>query len=172
MKKYSLLFWSLLALQGVWAQSKVHFSGQSLDKEQLHVPSARSEFTLVGLAFSAAAEESLGTWLEPAYNKFILKNGLFDSELDVTPVFVPVFSGPAKALKNKTISRISQSITNELKPYLLVVEEEAGLKSLREDADKKEPVFLLLNKRGEVIWRGEGSFKQDYFDQIEAVVFK
>lgn len=126
--------------------------------------------TLIGMATTKKAEESLRTWQNPVYQKFIAKSGMMDQMFNVDVYFVPVFTGAAKAAKGKVVKKLKENNEALVVDHLLIY---AGAKDpldRLEMDDKKLPFFYLVDSNGHVVWRAEGSFKRKYLDEIEGVL--
>lgn len=144
---------------------------QKLSEESLNIPQAfAGSYALVGIATSKRAEEDLKTWQAPIYNKFIRKNGLMDDLFDVQVAFIPLFTGASRVAKDKVVKELRKNNESLVLDHLYIY---AGDRKPFADVnlgEKDEPQIVLLDASGKIIWVGEGAFKQQYFDQIEALL--
>jgi len=159
----------LLALnESACAQEFPSITTEKLSGETIKVPeSFKGYYTIIGVGTSKKAEDELRTWQAPIYNKFIAKTGLMDDMYNVKVCFLPLFTGVAKAGKNKVVKKLRENNESVVYDHLYIYSgsrepfDNLGLK------DKSTPYFYLLDKSGVVIWKGEGRFRQAYFDEIE-----
>ena len=146
-------------------------SGQTLADKYIELPIKNGKKTVVGIAYSRAAEGDLKKWLNPLYNTFMVKEGStknFDvAEIyDVNFVFIPVIAG----LKN-VIADFKASTDKEFWPYIMDTQK-TDIKKLRETLkakDEKIPYFYVLEDSGKIIEVVSGAFKEDKMDKLEAV---
>ncbi len=145
-------------------------SGQTLADKYIELPIKNGKKTVVGIAYSRAAEADLKKWLNPIYNTFMVKEGNtknFDvAEIyDVNFVFIPVIAG----LKN-VIADFKASTDKEFWPYIMDTQK-TDIKKLRETLkakDEKIPYFYVLEDSGKIIEVVSGAFKEDKMDKLEA----
>jgi hypothetical protein len=155
----------------VYAQNFPSVDTETLDGEIVTIPDAFSgHFTLIGVGTSKKAEDELKTWQIPVYNKFIAKTGLMDDMYDVKVCFLPLFTGVAKAAKNKVVKKLQENNESVVYDHLYIY---SGAREPFEAFgidDKSTPYFFLLDKSGKVVWKAEGEFRQVYIDKIEEVL--
>lgn len=144
---------------------------ENLDGEVFQLPAHFSKsYTLVGIGTSKKAEEDLRTWQTPIYNKFIAKTGFMDALYDVEICFLPIFTGASKAAKSSVVKKLKENNESLVLDHVMVY---AGSREPFEqiDADgKDEPVFVLLDKDGQILWTAKGSFRQAHLDKIEDII--
>lgn len=144
--------------------------GQTLADKYIELPIKNGKKTVVGIAYSRAAEGDLKKWLNPLYNTFMVKEGStknFDvAEIyDVNFVFIPVIAG----LKN-VIADFKASTDKEFWPYIMDTQK-TDIKKLKETLkakDDKIPYFYVLEDSGKIIEVVSGAFKEDKMDKLEA----
>lgn len=144
---------------------------EKLDGKSVVIPEAfEGYFSLIGVGTSKKAEDELKSWQVPVYNKFIAKTGLMDDMYDVKVCFLPLFTGVAKAAKNKVVKKLKQNNESVVYDHLYIYSgprepfQEFGID------DKSTPYFFLLDKSGAVVWKAEGKFRQSYFGEIEEIL--
>ncbi|MEM9051257.1 MAG: hypothetical protein AAGC47_04305, partial [Bacteroidota bacterium] len=104
------------------------------------------------------------------YNKFIAKTGLMDKMYDVEICFLPLFTGAMKVTKNKVIQKLKENNEKLVLDHVYVyIGDKKPLQTLGAD-DKKKPYFYLLDPSGKIVWKGSGSFRQSYFDEMEEIL--
>ena len=144
--------------------------GQTLADKYIELPIKNGKKTVVGIAYSRAAEADLKKWLNPLYNTFMVKEGStknFDvAEIyDVNFVFIPVIAG----LKN-VIEDFKASTDKEFWPYVMDTQK-TDIKKLKEALkakDEKIPYFYVLEDSGKIIEMVSGAFKEEKMDKLEA----
>ena len=103
--KKSILLLALLGLIQLGSHAQIgkqfpELKGITLEDKNITLPNdTKGKFTLLGLAYSKAAEQELLTWFQPVYSTFIekAKPGLFNESYDVNLYFVPMFTGVNQA---------------------------------------------------------------------------
>lgn len=146
-------------------------SGKTLAEKYIELPIKNGKKTVVGIAYSRAAEGDLKKWLNPLYNTFMVKEGGDKKNFDVAEiydvnfVFIPVIAG----LKN-VIADFKASTDKEFWPYIMDTEK-TDMKKLKETLkakDEKIPYFYVLEDSGKIIEVVSGAFKEDKMDKLEA----
>jgi len=144
---------------------------EKLDGKSVKIPDAfNGHFSFIGVGTSKKAEDELITWQIPVYNKFIAKTGLMDDMFDVKVCFLPLFTGVAKAAKNKVVKKLQENNESVVYDHLYIYSgprepfEEFGIEN------KSTPYFYLLDKNGKVVWEAQGKFRQSYFGEIEEIL--
>jgi hypothetical protein len=137
----------------------------------------KGKYTLLGLAFSNDAEANLRTWVNPIYNKFIVKADgseadVFDVtvDYDVNLYFIPMFTGVNKLTAKSSKEKIRNSTDKELYPYLLFYE---GDKTYKEELDfekKDVPYFFVLDKTGKIVYATSGSYDDKKMEKILDII--
>jgi hypothetical protein len=165
-----------IATSSIYAQIGKKFPAfhvHSLDDKNINLPSdAKGKYTLIGMAYSKAAEEELVTWFQPAFNTFIEKpKGLFTETYDINLYFIPMFTGVNQAASETAKKKLKESLDKNLVPYLLIYKGE--LKEYKEKLNlerKDSPYFFVLDKEGTVIYTTSGKFSEEKMDKIEELI--
>ncbi len=133
----------------------------------------KGKYTLLGMAFSKDAETNLKTWINPMYNKFIVKKAAKDADVfdvqydyDINLFFVPMFTGLNQLTSKQSKEKIRSLTDKELYQYLLFYE---GDKTYKEELDfqKKDiPYFFVLDKTGKIKYATYGSFDEKKMEKI------
>lgn len=148
-------------------------SAEDLNGQEVMLPkSTTASHTLIGMATTKKAEEALRTWQNPVYQKFVVKSGMMDQMFDVDVYFVPVFTGAAKAAKGQVVKKLKENNEPLVADHLLIYSGEKERLDRLGMEDRKKPYFYLVDANGEVVWRGEGSFKSKYLDEIESILVR
>ena len=144
-------------------------SGETLAGTTKTIPAdTKGKYTLIAMAYSSDAEQDLNTWLNPAYNKFIVKTGMFDSEYDVNIYFIPMFSGVNIATANTIRKRMKEEIEKGAHGYVMFYKGEiSSYKKELELVQKDTPYIFLLDKEGKIIYSTNGIYSDDKMEAIE-----
>jgi len=146
--------------------------GELLNSAPIIIPEdCKGKYTLIGLAYSQKAEPELRSWYDPAIDKFILKRGMFDSEYDVNTYFVPMFHGVTKVSYDKAFKKTKELTDERLFEHIVFFK--GDLKPYKESLEfkfKEKPLFFLLDKKGNIVKRYQGEFREKYFDEIIAYI--
>jgi hypothetical protein len=135
------------------------------------------KYTLLGMAFSNDAETHLRTWINPIYNKFIVKVDASEADVfdvhvdhDVNLYFIPMFTGVNKLTSKSSKEKIRNATDKELYPYLLFYE---GEKTYKEELDfekKDVPYFFVLDKTGKIVYATSGSYDEKKMEKIIDII--
>jgi len=129
-----------------------------------------SEYTLIGIGTSKKAEDDLKTWQTPVYNKFIAKTGLMDQMYDVDICFLPIFTGASQAAKGQVVKKLRENNETLVLDHVMIY---AGSRDPFDNigaGDKDAPTFVLINRKGKILWTAQGQFRQKYLDEIEEII--
>ncbi len=144
-------------------------TGETLSGASKTLPAdVKGKYTILTLAYSSDAENDLQTWLSPAYNKFIAKTGMMDSEYDVNIYFVPIFSGANIAFAGKMQKRMKEEADKDLHPYVLFYK--GDMKELRDFIgleNKDVPYLFVLDKQGKIVYTTSGQYSEKKMEEIE-----
>ncbi|MCK6650629.1 MAG: hypothetical protein L6Q66_13300, partial [Bacteroidia bacterium] len=136
MKKAALLIVLVASLgyafmpKGVVGKMFPYLQGENYNGKKVNLPNdTKGKYTLLGMAFSNKAETDLKTWINPVYNKFILKvdrskADVFDAGVDhdVNLYFIPMFTGLNQLTSKSSKENIKKNTDKEMYDYLLFYE--------------------------------------------------
>jgi hypothetical protein len=135
------------------------------------------KYTLLGMAFSNDAETDLRTWINPIYNKFVVKADnknadVFDVnyDYDIHLYFIPMFTGANQLTSKSSKAKIKSHTEKELFPYLLFYE---GGKTYKEELDfekKSIPYFFVLDKTGKIVYATSGKYDEKKLEKILDII--
>jgi hypothetical protein len=174
MKKILLLSVILLASFAFTYRQAVgkafpELKGETLTDKPITFPDdTKGKYTLLGLALSRKAEEDLQSWLNPSYNKFVLKSGLMDAGYDVNTYFVPMYTGISQPVSGIGKKNMKEGTDKNFYPYLVYYKGEA--KKYREGLkleDKETPYIFLLDKDGVIVYSTSGKYTDKKMEEIE-----
>ncbi len=135
--------------------------------------SVKGKYTIIGIAFSKKAEESLLTWYQPAYQTFIQKKKtMFASEVyNVNTYFVAVVTGSNKVSGDAIIKKIKENTQKELQPYILTyIGEFASYKKTLNITENDEPYFFILDEKGVIVHVTNGAYTAAKLAEVEKAV--
>lgn len=149
-------------------------SGETAVDKKVTIPTdTKGKFTLIGMAYSKAAEDELKTWYQPVYSTFIEKPkpGLFNESYDVNLYFIPMFTGLNQAATEVAKKKAKQGIDSKLLPYIVFYKGE--LKQYKEQLEfekKDTPYFFVLDQDGKIVFATSGKYSDDKLEKIEEVL--
>ena len=148
--------------------------GNTLDERTLMIPKdTKGKYTLIGMAYSKAAEQELQTWFQPVYSTFLEKTkpGLFNQSYDVNLYFIPMFTGANQAASGAATKKLKQGLDKSLQPHVLVYK--GDLKTYKDQLDfekKDTPYFFILDKEGIIVYTTSGKFTEEKMAKIEELI--
>ncbi len=144
--------------------------GENVKGERIRVPGAASgTWYVVAVVCSKKAEPELALWFAPAYNRFVMKSGLFASTYPVELYLVPVFTGLDKAAYGPSMSALRKKVDADLaKQVIFFNGDESALLQALGIKDKAVPYFFTIAPDGTIAHRESGKFSVDKLDALEA----
>jgi hypothetical protein len=171
------VFISLASLASAVAQTGSafpNFPTKKLTGQTFILPdSVKGKYSIIGIAFSKKAEESLKTWYQPAYQTFIQKKKtMFASEVyNVNTYFIAVITGANKVAGEDIVKKIKENTQKELQPYILTyIGEFVSYKKSLNITENDEPYFFILNEKGIIIHITQGAYTAKKLEEVEAAV--
>lgn len=148
-----------------------NFPTKKLTGQAFPLPdSVKGKYSIIGVAFSKKAEESLLTWYQPAYQTFIQKKKtMFASEVyNVNTYFVAVVTGANKVSGEDIVKKIKENTQKELQPYVLTyIGEFASYKKLLNITESDEPYFFILDEKGVIVHITMGAYTPAKLAEVE-----
>ena len=177
MKSIVIIFSVVILSFPVQAQLKgkefPSISGQILqDDKTIVIPDdTKGKFTLVGMAYSKGAEKDLETWLQPAYDKFIAKTGMWDAAIDVNLFFIPMFTGVNQATAGPARKKIKEKTDKVLLPHILFYVGDLDKYKAELDFEKRDtPYFFVIDETGKIVHAVSGAFSEKKMEAIEDIL--
>lgn len=177
MKKILVIVSLALSQMAVLAQATKPFpelKGTTLEEVNVTLPTdTKGKFTLLGLAYSKAAEAELLTWYQPVYSTFIEKSkpSLFNESYDVNLYFVPMFTGVNQAATAATKKKMKEGVDKLLHKNVLIYKGELKPYKDKLDFEKKDtPYFFVLDKQGNIIHSFSGKYSDEKLAKIEELI--
>ena len=129
------------------------------------------KYTLVGMAYSKGAEDELETWLQPAFDKFIAKTGMWDAALDVNLYFIPMFTGVNKLTAETARKKIKEKTDKDLLPHILFYVGDLDQYRQELDFEKRDtPYFFVLDKNGKIVYAVTGKYTESKMEKINDIL--
>lgn len=148
--------------------------GQTVEGKVIDLPeSVSGKYTLLGMSWSRKAEADFVTWVNPAWNKFVLKSGMMDGLYDINMYFIPMFVGTKKAAMDNVMKRMKAESDPEILPYVLFYKGELDIyqKQLKLKDDTK-PYIFLIDKTGKVVYSTSGKYTEEKMLEIEEILLE
>lgn len=166
---FGALFCSLIASAQTTGIAFPDLKGESLSDKTINVPSdTKGKYTILCLAWSEDSEEELKTWLQPAYDKYIAKDGLMDDAFDVNLYFVPMFTGAKTAAYESSKKKFKKETQADLQSSVLFYKGDIdGYKTALKMTDSKKPYIFLLDTTGKIIYATSGEYTEDKLDALD-----
>jgi len=171
------LFISAASFASAFAQTGSafpNFPTKKLNGQTFILPdSVKGKYSIIGIAFSKKAEESLRTWYEPAYQTFIQKKKTMfaDDVYDVNTYFVAVITGANKVAGDEVVKKIKEQTQKELQTYILTYIGEFGsYKKSLNITENDEPYFFVLDAKGVIVHVTKGAYTAEKLAEVEAAV--
>lgn len=151
---------------------------ENYNGKKVNLPAeTKGKYTLLGMAFSNSAEDDLKTWINPIYNKFIVKvdasqADAFDvhQDYDVHLYFIPMFTGLNQLTSKQSKEKIKSHTDKELYDYLLFYEGEKSFKEELNFEKKDIPYFFVLDKTGKIVYATSGKFDDKKLEKIIDII--
>ena len=171
------IFVSVLSFASALAQKGSvfpNFPTKKLTGQSFILPdSVKGKYSIIGVAFSKKAEESLKSWYQPAYQTFIQKKKtMFASEVyNVNTYFVAVITGANKVAGEDVVKKIKENTQKELQPYILTyIGEFASYKKSLNITENDEPYFFILDEKGVIVHITKGAYTAAKLAEVEEVL--
>ncbi len=167
----SITFLSGIALSiGLFAQGACpSIKGENTEGVTVELPAAsKGRYAIIAIAAGRQAEPVLEEWYEPAYLRFVAKQGLFAGSYDADLWLVPVFTGMNKAAFGPSVKRLKEQADPDVARRVVFVnnDTEALLDALG-IKDRNEPIFLVVDPSGTIVHRERGAFTVEKLDALE-----
>ena len=173
-----VLFLSFKPTNGVIGKMFPDMECEDYNGKKIILPiDIKGKYTVLGMAFSKGAEEELKTWLNPVYNKFIVKTDpknadVFDVKYDynINLFFIPMFTGLNQLTSNKSKEKIKSLTEKELYPYLLFYSGDKTYKAELDFEKKDTPYFFVLDKIGKIVYATSGKYDNKKLEKITDII--
>ena len=143
-----------------------------LNEKKLIIPEdTKGKFTLIGVAFSEAAQTDLYTWSQPVFSEFMDDNNMSSLVYDPNVHLILMFTGANRLAYNKAKKQITEGTDKNLKKNVVLYEGkmEDYRKTLKMK-DRKKPYFFVLDKEGKIIYIAEGRYNRKVLDEVGKLI--
>lgn len=131
-----------------------------LNDVELNIPNdTKDKFSLIGVAFSEAAQEDLYTWSQPVFSEFMDDNNLSSLVYDPNVHLILMFTGVNQVAYNKAKEQIIEGTDESLKDNIVLFK--GAMDDYRKKLkmkDRKKPYFFVLDKAGKIIYVTSGKY--------------
>ncbi|MBS1547413.1 MAG: hypothetical protein JST38_18535 [Bacteroidetes bacterium] len=142
--------------------------GENALGKTIHLPT-RGEWSIMAVVAGKKAQPLLEEWFAPAYNRFVMKSGLFASSYNVNLYLVPVFTGLDKAAYGPSMNALKKKVDADLaKQVVFFKGDEGPLMDALGIKDKGIPYFFTVDPQGKIVQRESGKFSVEKLDALEA----
>lgn len=172
---YLFLYQILLCISAGSAQVGAAFPqirGSLLDGRTVKLPLNNNKFSIVAIVFDRAAGEDLKMWLDPIYERFLVKseeNVIFDvAEIyDVNVVFIPMIEG-----FKRVATSFKAGTDKDFWPYVMDAEDLdiRESKKLLTGVDSKVPYLYVINNEGKIVLVQTGKYTEAKMEAIEEIL--
>lgn len=139
-----------------------------LNDQSLKIPEdSKGKFTLVGVAFSEAAQEDLYSWSQPVFSEFMDENNLSSLVYDPNVYLILMFTGVNQVAYNKARKQIEEGTDESLKDNVVMYK--GKMEDYRKDLkmkNRKTPHFFVLDKEGKIIYEAEGRYSRKTLEEV------
>ncbi|HKC69322.1 MAG TPA: hypothetical protein VKG26_13885 [Bacteroidia bacterium] len=149
-------------------------TGETFDGKNVVLPEAcKGKPTIIGICFSKAAETDLRTWLNPAYNQFVVKKDTTNAfgaavAYDINYYFIPMLNLVNQVLEKSSQDKIRKQTDKEFWPHLMFYS--GGLKEYKKTfgIDNTDlPYFFVLDKTGKIVHVEKGIYTEKKMNAME-----
>lgn len=138
----------------------------NLKGEKLTLPRTDKHQVII-MAFGRHNEKELESWLQPAFDKFVLKTGLIDLMFDAHLYLVSVLSGVEATTAKANLNKIKDQIDADLYSNILMLNSDADIIMQTLKPDTRQVHVYLLNKEGDILRVVKGKFDDDKMEALE-----
>ena len=143
-----LLFLPVFTIQAQMGKPFPNIEVFDLNENAVSIPEdTKGKFTLVGVAFSEAAQEDLYSWSQPVFSEFMDENNMSSLVYDPNVKLILMFTGANQLAFKKAKDQITEGTDEKMK-------------------DRKIPYFFVLDKNGKVIYTAEGRYSQKALREV------
>ena len=159
---------TIASVPAAMAQSTT-ITGETTDGRTISIPQASAgKHCIIAIAASKKAEPVLQEWYEPAYLRFVAKQGLMVSDVDCDLWLVPVFTGLNKAAYGPSMERLKQEADPDIAGRVVFVKDDAAaLLDAWGMKDRDEPYFFVIGPDGKRKHMEKGTYDVDKLDALE-----
>ena len=164
----TLVFFAFPAVLFAQAQFPA-LNGETTDGTEVRLPAnPNGSWTIVAVASGKKAQTLLEEWFAPAYNRFVMKSGLFAASYNAELYLVPVFTGLDKAAYGPSMNALRRNVDADVARRVVFFNGDAdALLQALDIKDKDVPYFFTVDPTGTIVHRESGKFDVDKLDALE-----
>jgi len=139
-----------------------------LNDKALSIPEdTKGKFSLIGVAFSEAAQDDLYSWSQPVFSEFMDENNLSSLVYDPNVHLILMFTGANQLAHNKAKKKIIEGTDESLRDNVVLFKGkmEDYRKTLKMK-DRKKPYFFVLDKKGKIIYATSGRYSRKVLEEV------
>lgn len=144
------------------------FDVVDLNDKEINIPNdTKGKFTLVGVAFSEAAQEDLYTWSQPVFSEFMDENNLSSLVYDPNVHLILMFTGANQVAYKNAKKKIKEGTDESLKDNIVLYK--GAMEEYRKKLkmkDRKKPYFFVLDKNGKIIYVTSGEYSEEVLEEV------
>jgi hypothetical protein len=151
-------------------------TGETFTDKNLTLPdAAKGKPCIIAMCFSKNAEGDLQTWLNPAYNEFVVKKDTTNAfgavvSFDINFYFMPRFNLLNQVMEKSSKEKIKSQTDKEFWPHLFFCTGGIGMKDFKKAfgiEDASQPYFFVLDTDGKIVHVEKGAFSPKKLSAIE-----
>ena len=130
--------------------------------------SGNGAWAIYAVACGKKAQPMLEEWFAPAYNRFVMKSGLFAASYTADLYLIPIFTGLDKAAYGPSMAALRKEVDEDIAAHVVFFKGDAdqviqalGIK------DRNIPYFFTVDPQGNIVHRESGTFTVDKLDALE-----
>ncbi|MBL4710329.1 MAG: hypothetical protein JKY48_18010 [Flavobacteriales bacterium] len=139
-----------------------------LNDKALAIPNdTKGKFSLIGLAFSEAAQQDLYSWSQPVFSEFMDENNLSSLVYDPNIHLILMFTGANQVAYKKAKKKIEEGTDESLKDNIVLYK--GAMDDYRKKLkmkDRKKPYFFVLDKSGKIIYTASGRYSSKILNEV------
>jgi len=151
-----------------------HMTGETTDGRTISLPQASAgKHCIIAVAASRKAEPLLQEWYEPAYMRFVAKQGLMVSDVECDLWLVPVFTGLNKTAYGPSMERLKKEADPDIALRVVFVKDDsAAMLDALGIKDRDQPYFFVIGPDGARKHTEHGAYDVDKLDALEEALEK
>ncbi len=171
---FLLLAITLASLLSTAQDRSFELTGETTDGRVVSLPQASAgKHFIVAVAASNKAEPMLQDWYEPAYLRFVAKQGLMVSDVECDLWLVPIFTGLNKLAFGPSMERLEKEGDPDIAQHVVFVKDDSGaLLDAWGVKDRDEPYFFVFGPDGKRKHMEKGIYDVDKLDALEEALEK
>jgi hypothetical protein len=148
--------------------------GETFTEKNITLPdNAKGKPCIIAMCFSKKAEGDIQTWLNPAYNEFVVKKDTTNAfgaaaSYDINFYFMPRFNLINQVLEKSSKEKMKKETDAAFWPHLFFCTD--GIKDIKKDfgiEDTSQPYFFVLDKDGKIVHVEKGVYNEKKMGAIE-----